>query len=941
MDEAQKQLIFSKDFLSTNLFKVIIVAAAALVATYFVLSSGATPCTDGDMTGCKMSDNSGGLKTCTDGEWSDCAAVSQPDCDDDEEEECTTEEGDDGYRMCDNGEWGECYSSGNNNLDVCNDGDSIYCSAASSCAGTKECVDGEWGTCIKTDPNCPLSTPTCTTGTSSCFTNQLSQTDQNCSGLKVCSGGVWGSCADTRGDNCPIGDCNPNNISVCYSLQNNCKGLKMCNSSNAWGPCVDDPTDACTEVSACTIATQATACNDSKECTADACPSGTCVHANVTDSTACTGGTCWGGECIVSCSSANASTVCNDHNECTTDSCTNAVSGICVNTKLTGTICGTGGTCQAGTCVAPGAANPDVTSSACNSTIDVTAGDNGIKFDATLFDDPLTNFGYASCCGNNASEYYICYKENYTGTPTTCVGLTDDADFACCQYSTDCIDGVTPGKCFADGSSSGAALCSGQVWDKCNTSGDVGGNHSASCCTSVANGWKTKTGLTEKTWGTCSDGKDNDCDGLIDTADSDCPCIDGATVGCDYTDGCDGTQTCSSNAWGACVKNSPPTGCPVVSPDTDAVACEAATDMTPPTSTGDVGIEFGENLFDLLISYGNFGTPNCCGDDTGEYYMCYRTTTAPSAPDCTSTADHEACCSSSTDCVSAILPPYGGCVSSGTVSSANNRYLCYESIWSSCAYVIDTGHIYGGYCCASPTATSGSRWKLISSGLTEVGKCADGYDNDCDGLKDAADSDCPCTNGATQACTTTDGCTGTKTCSGTTWGSCTKTNPLCPSPDLDAALCIPSADVTSGGAEMGIAFGAELFNDGSNFGTPNCCGNNASEYYMCYKIDGQADCDNAYQTPACCDQSTDCIMFNMCYNHGETNLFSLCQNGDWKVCAYSSDIGKTHGAYCCAISSSMNNWKLKAGLHETTWGTCLDGLDNDCDGLKDGADSDC
>jgi hypothetical protein len=54
----------------------------------------------------------------------------------------------------------------------------------------------------------------------------------------------------------------------------------------------------------------------------------------------------------------------------------------------------------------------------------------------------------------------------------------------------------------------------------------------------------------------CTDGRDNDCDGLVDSADSDCSaCISGMTRNCGTSTGaCEyGTQTCTNGAWGSCV----------------------------------------------------------------------------------------------------------------------------------------------------------------------------------------------------------------------------------------------------------------------------------------------------------------------------------------------------------------------------------------------------
>ncbi len=48
---------------------------------------------------------------------------------------------------------------------------------------------------------------------------------------------------------------------------------------------------------------------------------------------------------------------------------------------------------------------------------------------------------------------------------------------------------------------------------------------------------------------------------------------------------------------------------------------------------------------------------------------------------------------------------------------------------------------------------------------------------------DPNSSGCSCTNGQTQACTTSDGCSGTQTCSSGQWGACQSKDPDCGIPN--------------------------------------------------------------------------------------------------------------------------------------------------------------
>jgi hypothetical protein len=100
-----------------------------------------------------------------------------------------------------------------------------------------------------------------------------------------------------------------------------------------------------------------------------------------------------------------------------------------------------------------------------------------------------------------------------------------------------CTDGETRACPLTLGVCEGAEqTCSEGVWGTCS-SAEYGVNYEA-----------TET--------SCSDGLDNDCDGDVDIADSDCQeCQDGATRQCGTTDVgiCSyGVETCSGGAWASC-----------------------------------------------------------------------------------------------------------------------------------------------------------------------------------------------------------------------------------------------------------------------------------------------------------------------------------------------------------------------------------------------------
>jgi hypothetical protein len=96
-------------------------------------------------------------------------------------------------------------------------------------------------------------------------------------------------------------------------------------------------------------------CDDTNECTADVCRSGSCEHAAVPDDTTCAegAGTCCGGTCVVPVCRMNSD--CADGNDCTTDSCVAPATcrATCTSTtSADGTVCAAGACCTGSCCSA-------------------------------------------------------------------------------------------------------------------------------------------------------------------------------------------------------------------------------------------------------------------------------------------------------------------------------------------------------------------------------------------------------------------------------------------------------------------------------------------------------------------------------------------------------------------------------------------------------------
>jgi len=173
-------------------------------------------------------------------------------------------------------------------------------------------------------------------------------------------------------------------------------------------------------------------------------------------------------------------------------------------------------------------------------------------------------------------------------------------------------------------------------------------------------------------------------------------------------------------------------------------------------------------------------------------------------------------------------------------------------------------------------------------------------------------------------------------CSGYDTSVCTEIN--CDSNELQCTGGVCS-DLTSG--DEGIGYGADLFDLSSNYGSPNCCGDDEGEYYLYYNLEG-----TKYQsTAACCDALTDCVFPDgSCVNSDSGNQSYHCYSNMVALCEAIDDVGTSSGTYCCTslpdADDPSSGWQPTSGLKESDY-SCTDGLDNDCDGLVDLEDNDC
>ncbi|HLG24756.1 MAG TPA: carboxypeptidase-like regulatory domain-containing protein [Candidatus Nanoarchaeia archaeon] len=265
--------------------------------------------------------------------------------------------------------------------------------------------------------------------------------------------------------------------------------------------------------------------------------------------------------------------------------------------------------------------------------------------------------------------------------------------------------------------------------------------------------------------------------------------------------------------------------------------------------------------------------------------------------------------------------------------------------------------------------------------------CNDGLDNDCDGRKDCADMDCLNINGCLPCNTVADcpqsscvqeACTNNVcnltnrlACSTTECAAgqyCDVTGGNCVDPDTSRLACMNCVNDTTRGTwnwtsgvfqDGGLMYsnnsnvflslfntdsggcsansGGTCFNTTINesshsrpLATGNCCGDDPNEYF---KFD--------YYGGECVSSVNDCVWSTgdaQTSNSGNRQWW--CYHGNWSECNGPSTIGKRHGsAYCVGTGSE---WVLDPDPENTYSDTaCVDGLDNDADGLIDCADPDC
>ncbi|MEN9800707.1 MAG: hypothetical protein RL653_4404, partial [Pseudomonadota bacterium] len=503
------------------------------------------------------------------------------------------------------------------------------------------------------------------------------------------------------------------------------------------------------------------------------------------------------------------------------------------------------------------------------------------------------------------------------GTPACGDGLDNDCDGPVDCGDTNCTglpcDGTGKrcapnGQCTCSGTESAETTCTDGVDNDCDSKVDCADTTCDNRACILANGAPGRCkagacgcpGIAEDTDVTCSDGIDDDCDGLIDCADPDCQAsLAAAGKGCDSNGkqcgkpDFNGMATCS-----VCSRGQP--GGETFCTDGQDNDCDGLADCADSDCAGRTCGDNGK------ACNGSTGACECTGNGG---------TVQDAELACTDGVDND--CDGVSDCRDTNCQP----------GAAGRGQGCNPAGFSG-----DAGILLGFACDSAGSCSCSGNGGLAETADGGETVCNDGKDNDCDGLVDCAETNCQAVGNRPGAVCNDLGHAasgvGALTCSAGTLGI-----------DAGCVICtLPDGKVSEYGGTEGQTATSGATNPTCGDGVDNDCS-------------GPIDCADPNCTGLPCDlKGGKCTVNGACAcvktePGGETSCFDGVDNDcDGKV---DCDDTNCVGLSCTIIGSTARGICLGTqgcgcpGQPEDGGITCSDNADNDCDGKADCEDPDC